>query len=81
MVYISIIKSGNTSITCVSMLYFQILEYQRIELGNWRKTSSGWILDSCILFCDSQLYILWPQNGPVQGPKHVVTLNKDKNIR
>jgi len=28
-----------------------------------------------------QLYILWPEDGPVQGPKHVAILNKDNNIR
>jgi len=27
------------------------------------------------------LYILWPEDGPVQGPKHVASLNKDNNIR
>ena len=27
------------------------------------------------------LYILWPEYGPVQGPKHVVSLNKDNNVR
>ena len=25
-----------------------------------------------------QLYTLWPEDGPMQGPKHVVSLNKDK---
>ena len=28
-----------------------------------------------------QLYTLSPEDGPVQGPKHVVSVNKDKNIR
>jgi len=28
-----------------------------------------------------QLYILWPEDGPVRRPKHVVSLNKDNNIR
>jgi len=28
-----------------------------------------------------QLYILWPEDSPVQGPKHVVSLNEDNNIR
>ena len=28
-----------------------------------------------------QLYILWPEDGPVEGPKHVVSLNKINNIR
>jgi len=27
-----------------------------------------------------QLYTLWPDDGPVQRPKHVVSLNKDNNI-
>jgi len=26
-----------------------------------------------------QLYILWPEDGPVQRSKHVVSLNKDKH--
>ena len=25
-----------------------------------------------------QLHILWPEDGPVQGLKHVISLNKDK---
>ena len=29
----------------------------------------------------SSLYILWPEDGPVQRSKHVVSLNKDNNIR
>jgi len=29
----------------------------------------------------SQLYILWPEDGPVQRLKHVVSLNKDNDIR
>jgi hypothetical protein len=33
------------------------------------------------IFRSSQLYILLPEDGPVQRPKHVVDLNKDKNIR
>ena len=28
-----------------------------------------------------QLYILWPEDGPVQRPKHVVSLNKDKQCK
>ena len=28
-----------------------------------------------------QTYILWPEDGPVQRPKHVVFLNKVNNIR
>ena len=28
-----------------------------------------------------QLYILWPEDDPVQGSKHVVSLNKDNNLR
>jgi len=28
-----------------------------------------------------QLYILWPEDGPVQGPKHVASLNKDKQYK
>jgi len=28
-----------------------------------------------------QLYIVWPEDGPVQGPKHVVRLNKDKQYK
>jgi len=31
---------------------------------------------SSIIYC-----ILWPEDGPVQRPKHVVSLNKYKNIR
>jgi len=27
-----------------------------------------------------QLYILWPEDGPVHGPKHVISLNKNNNI-
>ena len=27
------------------------------------------------------IYILWPEDGPVRRPKHVVSLNKDNNIR
>jgi len=28
-----------------------------------------------------QLYILWPEDGPVEMPKHVVSLTKDNNTR
>jgi len=28
-----------------------------------------------------QLYSLWPEDGPVQRPKYVVSLNKGSNIR
>ena len=28
-----------------------------------------------------QLCILWPEDGPVQGPKHFISLNKHNNTR
>jgi len=28
-----------------------------------------------------QLHVLWPEDGPVQRPKYVLSLNKDNSIR
>jgi len=53
---------------------------------NFRYMYVSYFMSLTILFMihtvqSPQLYILWPEDGPVQGPKLVVTLHKDKNIR
>jgi len=67
-------------LSCFHVIFpgFRLLMY---TVGKLNENEIRWILDSCILFCDSHCIVssiiyLATWRWPVQRPKHVVSLNK-----
>ena len=75
------------------MLYFQVVRLPIYTAGklneeissNFRYIYAVFMIHTILFMIHTvqspQLYILWPEDGLVQRPKHVASLNKGNNVR